>query len=269
MSILKTPITYYGGKQRMSNVILSIIPDHKLYVEPFFGGGAVFFPKPKSDVEVINDLNGHVVTFYKVLKNDFAILRYLIQSTPHSRKVHREAEFVLKNAEHFSEVKRAWAFWVQTNMSFSSRLFGGYAYERKSDKTVKRTLNKKLNFNKQLFNRMSLVDIECNDALQVIKSRDTPNTFHYVDPPYFNSDCGHYKGYTEQNFTDLLSLLSRIQGKFLLSSYPSDVLSKFTQENKWYTSSKDSRVSVSKDTNKMKTEVLTANYNIHEFLKAS
>jgi len=62
---MKTPITYYGGKQTLLKYLLPLIPQHKLYCEPFFGGGAVFFAKPKSDVEVINDINGEVINFLK------------------------------------------------------------------------------------------------------------------------------------------------------------------------------------------------------------
>ena len=68
---MKTPITYYGGKQQMLNVILPKIPQHKLYVEPFFGGGAVFFAKAPSEAEIVNDINHRLVTFYRALKYDF------------------------------------------------------------------------------------------------------------------------------------------------------------------------------------------------------
>ena len=64
---MKTPITYYGGKQTLLKYLLPLIPQHKLYCEPFFGGGAVFFAKPKSDVEVINDINGEVINFFIVI----------------------------------------------------------------------------------------------------------------------------------------------------------------------------------------------------------
>lgn len=125
---IKTPIPYYGGKQSMIGYIVPLIPEHKIYTEAFVGGAAVFFGKPKSEMECINDLNGHVVAFYKVLKSDFAILRKLVIETPSSRKVWRESGFVLKNCEHFNEIKVAWAFWVQCNMSFSATIFGGYGY---------------------------------------------------------------------------------------------------------------------------------------------
>lgn len=60
---MKTPITYYGGKQRLLKYILPLIPKHTLYAEPFTGGGAVFFEKEPSDIEVINDTNKALITF--------------------------------------------------------------------------------------------------------------------------------------------------------------------------------------------------------------
>ncbi len=57
---MKTPLTYYGGKQQLAPAIVSIIPAHKIYVEPFVGGGAVFFAKTASAVEVINDINSEL-----------------------------------------------------------------------------------------------------------------------------------------------------------------------------------------------------------------
>ncbi|MDT8337183.1 MAG: DNA adenine methylase [Candidatus Izemoplasmatales bacterium] len=82
---IKTPITYYGGKQSMIKDILPLIPKHKLYVEPFFGGGAVFWAKEKSNTEVINDVNMNIVNFYEVLKHSYFELRKKIEATPHSR----------------------------------------------------------------------------------------------------------------------------------------------------------------------------------------
>ena len=261
---MKTPITYYGGKQNMSKLIISLIPDHNLYCEPFVGGAAVFFAKPPSPVEVLNDLNGEVVNFYQMCKMEFNKLNKKIQATPHSRKLHTEAAAILNDAENQKPLDRAWAFWVQTNMSFSARIFGGYAYERKSNSTVKRLFNKKHAFTNEICKRLDFVDLESNDAIKVIQSRDTPESFFYIDPPYFNSDMGHYDGYTEKDFVVLLTILSKIKGKFLLSSYPSTILTRFTKKYKWKNWSKESRVSVTKDTKKSKTEVLTANY---DFLK--
>ena len=69
---MRTPISYYGGKQRMIKHILPLIPSHRIYVEPFFGGGSIFFAKGPSYLEVINDINDNVVNFYQVMQNSSA-----------------------------------------------------------------------------------------------------------------------------------------------------------------------------------------------------
>jgi DNA adenine methylase len=114
------------------------------------------------------------------------------------------------------------------------------------------------------FAKLQDVQLECADALYIIKSRDRIDSFFYVDPPYYNSDMGHYDGYSLNDFTELLELLSSIKGKFLLSSYPSPILAEFTKKFGWHIQTKVSKVSVAaKDGNqKLKTEVLTANFKI-------
>ena len=259
---LTTPLTYYGGKQKMVKHILPLIPTHGLYCEPFVGGGAIFWQKQPSEVEVINDLDGRVVNFYQVAQRDFGILRMLILATPHSRKCHREANQILKHPEAFSDIKRAWAFYVNTQQGFAGMLHGGWAYERKTNKTTLKIYNKKVKLVARFKERLNAVQIECNDALKVITSRDSVDSFFYCDPPYFNSNCGHYKGYTEEQYRELLQVLSGVKGKFLLSSYPSPVLTEFIKKNKWHSKSIDSKVAVTHLTSKTKTEVLVANYPI-------
>jgi DNA adenine methylase len=246
----------------MSRLIVSLIPPHRLYCEPFAGGLAVFWAKPQSVMEVVNDTNGAVVAFYQVLKSDYAMLRHVVLQTPVSRKVHRQTDFILKYPDHFDKIKVAWAFWVQTNMSFSAMIGAGYGYARSKPTQISKINNKKLQFGKHLCKRLENVDIECNDAIQVIKSRDCEDAFFYIDPPYFNSDMGHYGGYTKKDFANLLECLTQIKGKFLLSSYPSDVLAEYTQKHGWKTYNKESKIAVTHLTNRTKVEVLTANYDI-------
>ncbi|HTA26653.1 MAG TPA: DNA adenine methylase [Bacteroidia bacterium] len=265
---MKTPITYYGGKQMMLKHILPIIPKHTIYVEPFLGGGAVFWAKEPSSVEVINDTNAEIVNFYEIAQKNFSALQKEIQATLHSRKRHSQARVVYENADMFTPVKRAWAFWTLANQSFSSILTGGWGYG--NDVSVPRRLtSKKNNFTKELSERLENVQVECNNALQIIKVRDSENTFFYLDPPYINSDMGHYAGYSQQDFKDLLGILSKIKGKFLLSSYPSEMLSTYTRVHGWHTFSIDKKIAVTKHTNKTKTEVLTANYEIHHTIKSA
>lgn len=264
--INKTPISYYGGEQRMANLIVSLIPDHKLYCEPFVGGAAVFFVKEPSGVEVINDLNGHVVNFYRICQTHFKKLEKLVKSTPHSRQLHRETKETLKNPYNYSPLQVAWAFWAQTTMSFSAVIFGGYAYERYSNRVLKTFLHKKIAFTTDIRDRLKGFNIENKDAIEVIKHCDKQNSFFYCDPPYFNSDMGHYKGYTVRDFEELLKVLSNLNGMFLLSSYPSGILSQYTKKHRWHTLKKETRVAVTSQTDRVKTEELTANYPIYHGL---
>lgn len=242
--------------------ILPLIPQHKVYVEPFFGGGAIFFSKPQSEVEVINDLNKEVVNFYTVTQTQFSKLKHEVNNTLHSREQHTDAQVVYNYPHLFNPVKRAWAFWALASQSFSSNITGGWGYGKTDNKSSLKVHNKKENFSYEFKERLSTVQIECTDALKVIKSRDSDCTFHYCDPPYFNSDCGHYAGYKERYFIELLQTLSAVKGKFLMSSYPSEVLREYTKSNGWYTQEIEKRIAVTHQTKKMKIEVLTANYPI-------
>lgn len=259
---MKTPIKYYGGKQNMVSHILPLIPEHLLYCEPFFGGGAVYFAKPPSEIEVINDLNGEVINFYRVTQTHFNDLKYEVNTTLHSRDQHRQAQVVYHNPDMFNDVKRAWAFWVLSSQSFSGNITGGWGYDKSTNGTCKQVHNKKVAFTYEYQSRLQRVQVECNDALKVIRSRDTERTFYYCDPPYFNSDCGHYKGYSQHDFTGLLDTLASIKGKFLLSSYPSEILSEYVTKYGWQQKSVTKAISVSYQTKKTKVEMLTANYAI-------
>jgi DNA adenine methylase len=234
---MKTPISYYGGKQKLVSTILPIIPVHVLYCEPFCGGAAVFFGKEKSEVEVINDTNAELITFYKVVQTDFISLEKEIRISLHSRRLHHDAEVIYSNPHMFSDLKRAWAVWVLAAQGFASMLDGSWGYDKKKGTTSKKISGKRETFSEELAYRLQDVQIECTDALRIIESRDTKDSFFYVDPPYFNSNCGHYDGYSREDFLMLLDRLSKIEGKFLLSSYPSEELSGYIKNYGWKTKS--------------------------------
>ena len=258
---MKPPLTYYGGKQQLSKLIVSLIPKHTLYCEPFFGGGAIFFAKEPSQVEVINDTNGEVVNFYRVLRVNFAELTEQVKATLHSRHQHNRALVIYKHPDLFTDVHRAWAVWVLAHQGFSSKLNGTWGYDRTENKTTKQVHNKKSSFTENFAKRLEQAQIECADALKVIQTRDSEDSFFYCDPPYFNSHKGHYKNYNVDDFEKLLMLLSCIKGKFLLSSYPSPLLEKYIKRNKWFAKTVSMPFSVGTTKTKgIKREVLTANY---------
>ena len=260
----KTPISYYGGKINMVSSILPLIPKHKIYTEAFFGGGAIFFAKEPSEAETINDINNMVITFYEVVKTDFDNLKDKVEATIFSRATYTVALSIYKMPHLFNKLQQAWAFYIATNMGFSCKI-GSWGYD-KYGKRVKAFINKKLVFDHSISKRLERVQIESYDACTVIERRNVIDAFHYVDPPYFNSNMGHYGNYSKADYIRLLNTLSEVKGTFLLSSYPSEILDDYIQKNGWYTKKISKVLSATNGAmspkRQRKIEVLTANYPI-------
>lgn len=207
----------------MSSKIVPLIPKHTVYVEPFAGGAAVFFAKPWPKVsnndhyrEVLNDKDERIINFYRVLqtpaKRDELIER--LQFTLHSEAEHKKA----KDLSSGTDVDRAWAYYVNSQQSFSNVLNAGWrraVYGR----NLQATWTNKISQLPQYLDRLAAVGITCQDALTVIKQYDSPQTFFYCDPPYPHTCQGHYAGYTLQDFQDLVNTLNQCQGSFILSNY--------------------------------------------------
>ncbi len=90
---------------------------------------------------------------------------------------------------------------------------------------------------------------------------DDKDAFTYCDPPYINSDQGHYAGYGESDYKLLLDRLVKFKGKFLLSSYPNTMLTAYIKKHKWKTRQIKKSVAVTKNTNKQKIELMVFNYD--------
>ena len=254
---MKTPITYYGGKQKMLSIILPMIPEHSVYVEPFFGGGAVFWAKEPAQVEFVNDINGEVANFYRVLKSNYPALKAEVDLTLHNEHTHREACNIYRNPEGHSPLRRAWAVWVLSHQSFYAIL--GSTWKCSMTRNVAGQLQvRKESFTEAYTRRLERTSIFSRDALTIIRRADREYTFFYIDPPYYNADMGHYSGYTEQDFGRLLELLSGLKGRFMLSSYPSDLLTEYTASHNWYTLEVELPRSAGGG---RKVEVITTNYD--------
>lgn len=261
----KTPITYYGGKQKLVPVILAMMPRHRIYCEPFFGGGAVFFAKGKSFLECINDKNELLINFYHQCIENFSELQFKIQHTLHSEKEFIRARNIYNSPRYYSKIDRAWAVWVMTNMSIMATPRGGW---KRDNGTGGSHIGIGLDNHRKLFTeiiheRLATTQISCSDALEVISQRDTPDTFFYLDPPYIGAEQKHYKGYKAVDFLQLLETLSKIKGKFILSHFDCDILNNYIKENNWKkkTIEFNSMIPALVHKPRRKYEVLVYNYN--------
>lgn len=257
--LIKTPISYYGGKQAIVNHLLAMVPPHEVYTEVFFGGGTLFWAKKPAKNETINDRLDIVINFYRVLKTDFAKLKKEIDATLFSRTQHLQALAIIKGARA-SKVKRAWAFWMCANFSFMNKLNGGIKYSNdvgKAEPYVMR--NKKASFTDLLVYRIETTTIENNDFRKILKSRNSKKAFHYLDNPFIGTDPGHYnqiqsfEPFTENDFIDMLDICQNLKGNFLISEYSNPILETYTVKNGWFV------IPIGERRNN-RTEVLVSNY---------
>ncbi len=148
--------------------------------------------KEPSTLEVVGDINNNIVNFYQTCKDSelFPFLQKMVDATPYARELRQEARLVRRNSDVFSALKRAWAVWVLATLSFSANLGSGFSYDRKNNLVGKRFNNRKRDFGPRIMKRLENVCIENMDVLELIKSRDSEDTFFYVDPPYISESMG-------------------------------------------------------------------------------
>lgn len=265
---LKPPLTYYGGKQSIISHILPLIPPHDVYTEAYFGGGTVFWAKTPAKNETINDRLDLVVTFYKVLKNNYKSLKKRIDSTLVSRYDKTKAEQIIRNRKKYSKIDLAWAAWFTFNFSFNNKPFSGLKYSNAIGTCVPDQLkNKKERFTEHLVQRIEHATIENREAIFILKSRNVHNAFHEIDPPYLHADQGHYKGFKENDLIDLLDFLEKeCKGKFILHNYNSDILSDYTYRNNWNKKEIKLRLVAPRKSGEIRNEVMVFNFNQQPYL---
>jgi len=222
---MKPFFSYYGGKQRMAKKIIRLIPKHMVYVEPFSGGASVLFLKPFPKVtngdcyrEVINDTNKLVYNFYNQLRWNPRKLKRLINCTAYCEQTHSESVCICQGKKIVDDLTRAWAFFVNINMSFGNIFNAGWGRGLFRTNLSYSWYSKINNLNRYL-SRMQGVHISCVDALTCIRQWDSPQTFFYIDPPYVDTNQGDYSGYTQKHLDKLIRLLKKIDGSFILSGY--------------------------------------------------
>jgi len=257
---LKTPISYYGGKQTMLKHIIPLIPPHTVYTEAFCGGCAVLFGKEPSDCEIINDKNKELVNFYRVAQTDYEGLKREVEASLHSRDQHTHAKHIMTHPQFFTPVQRAWAVWIGSKLGFASMLDGTFGYDRSGTTTLK-LFNARDQFTEVICQRLRKVIIESEDGKNVIQRYDCPEAFHFVDPPYVGSDCGHYSDtFNELDFDQLLAILAGIEGKFMLTMFPHDKIREYASRCGWKIHKIERQITASKDSRRRQEEWMVTNY---------
>lgn len=207
------PLPYIGGKRRLAPLLSSLIPNHIAYVEPFAGGAQLFFHKPRSRVEVLNDLDGEVINFLRICQRHPHELARLLRFQPVSRFLFeshlQQPQGLLTDVE-----RAARFFYLQKNCWSGKRTrqnlhFGVTKPTSWNPGELKRRLT-------QVAQRLERTQIESSPYKDILRRFDRPTTFFYCDPPYVGADL-YAHNFRDEQFVALADRLSNLKGRFLLS----------------------------------------------------
>ncbi len=200
-----------GGKRRLLKHILPCIPEHRVYVEPFAGAAAVLLAKQPCSLEVINDLNKDMVTFYRYVKwHRDALMAELATWLGNAREDFKQ---LLANPG-FTDLQRAarW-YWLKVS-SFGAR-GETWGRDRRDYHGFDPARHGKLI--DALAKRLTRVMIESRDWEDVVTFYDAPGTFMFLDPPYIACGKTAYEPFTPEDMRRVRTRLDKLKATWLLT----------------------------------------------------
>lgn len=227
--MIAPPLKWHGGKHYLARRIVGLMPAHLHYVEPFAGGLSVLLAKDPDGVsEVVNDLDGRLMNFWRTLQDSATFERFqrIIEATPFAESEWETAHRAVPSGDAVEDAVR---FFIDCRQSLAGR---GDCFAPLSRIRVRRRMNEQasawlsaVDRLPEVHARLRRVVILNRPALEVIRSQDGPATLFYVDPPYLPSVRTSPDVYPfempEQDHVELLELLATVRGNVLLSGYPS------------------------------------------------
>lgn len=230
MSAVRRPaLRYFGAKWRLAPWIIKHLPPHVCYVEPYGGAAGVLLRKEPSELEVYNDLDGEVVNFFRVLREQPEDLERAIQLTPMSREELEIAQMPCQAEDRLERGRRLYVRAWQNRGGPRTQWKGGWRFQRGLNRG--KSLVSEWSDTEHLYSvaeRLKGVQIECDDALSVIARYDSPATIFMCDPPYVGevrSSRWRAKSYahemTEDAHAELARALSSIRGMAVVCGYTS------------------------------------------------
>ncbi len=217
---MNSPFAWPGGKRNLKKTLLSLIPEHDIYVEVFAGSAKLLFAKPQSRCEVMNDLNGDVTNFFRVAKHRPAALAELFDH----EIVHAERfKDLRRKIDVEDELHRAlrFAYLVWYSYGAKGEHFASSSAKGKLSATgtkMKRSLDRVRELLDETAARLRNVLIEQRSFEEILTRYDSPATWFYLDPPYVHFQAnGRYVALTEVQREALFTQLANLQGSFLMS----------------------------------------------------
>lgn len=267
---MDSPLKWHGGKHYLASRIVSLMPTNvSQYIEPFGGSLAVLLERtPDNCAEIVNDLSGELMNFWRVLQNQNTYPQFerRVQCIPFSEQAFYDAH----TTNAIGHIDRAVNFFVRCRQSRAG-CFKDFATMTRS--RTRRGMNEQASAwlgavarLPEVHARLMRVAILCRPAINVIREQDCAEAFFYLDPPYVEETRTSVGQYSHEMSIDehavLLSQLSRLQGKFILSGYRCTLYDRASDAYNWYRIDIDMpNNAAGGDEKRRMTESLWLNYN--------
>ena len=214
MSILRR----LGNKKKLAKKIQAYFPKHKIYIEPFFGAGGMFFNKPKAQYNIVNDLDSDVFNLFQVVMNQKEELEKAFYMMP----IHSDLLEYWKHNQEKEPIKKALRFLLLSNFTYLGK---GDTLHFKAEKSeYQRKFKKKLKEVQDMLFEVSFNNTDCisfikNISFQKGGRNEANKTFIYCDPPYLSTTNTYSDGFTEQDSLDLFDTLKQTKCKWAMSEF--------------------------------------------------
>jgi DNA adenine methylase len=266
------PLKYHGGKSYQAKTLVSLMPEHVHYVEPYCGGLAVLLQKnPVGVSEVVNDIHGGLTNFFRVLQSEsqFAQFQRLVSAVPFSQVEwdHANNAGIFPRDPKIIDVPAAVRFFIACRQSRAGT-FDSFAPLSRT--RTRRQMNEQVSAwmtavdgLPQVAERLKRVVILNKDALEAIRQEDGPQTLYYLDPPYMHETRVATNAYafemTDLQHSQLLELIRQCKGKVMLSGYHSPLYDRELSQWRCQQFSIDNKASSAK-VKRVMTECVWMNY---------
>ena len=210
-----------GNKKKIAHEIQKYFPEHKIYIEPFFGAGGMFFNKPKAKYNIVNDLDSDVFNLFQVVMNQKEELEKAFYMMP----IHSDLLDYWKKNQESEPIKKALRFLFLSNLTWLGKpdtikfgASGGYQH-------IKQNFKEELSYTFDLIYDVQFANFDFRKFIKAISFDDrgtkleTENSLIYCDPPYLCTGDNYSHSFTEQDSTDLFNCLQESACKFAMSEF--------------------------------------------------
>jgi DNA adenine methylase len=206
-------LTRRGNKRRIAAAILEYFPEHKIYIEPFFGAVGMYFSKPKAKHNFVNDIDDDVFNLYMVIKDKTEEFRAQLDGLIESESLFK----YWKKHKEVNDVWRAVRFVFKSNFSF---LAGGNTFAARKSNSKKLALER-IDVTKELLTNTTIMSSDFREFFRKISVRDTEkkDAFIYADPPYLDTSGYEEYKWKKKDTEELIETLIKSKIKFAISEF--------------------------------------------------